>query len=481
MFTTAEKTTEIVTTSTTLLADTVTPVSLFLRLRDRFPGLLLLESSDYHGQDNSWSLLCLGKLAGVCLQDVELTLEFPDGEKYTEQLNHRQELVPKLEQFFGHFKNVATEAHTKQFNGFFGYVAYEAAAYFECIELNKSTTGARSIPLLRFHLPRFVLAINHFDNTMMVVENRVEGMPSELPALLELLKVAPVPGYPFRRTGEEKSSFSDQQYLDMVARGRQHCQQGDVFQIVLSRPFTQPFEGDDFNVYRALRSVNPSPYLFFFDYYDHRIFGSSPEAQVRLHTHGDGRRVARINPIAGTFPRSGNDAADRQAAEELASHPKENAEHVMLVDLARNDLNRLCRNVRVETFKAVQFYSHVIHLVSEVIGELPPDSSAVRLLAETFPAGTLSGAPKFRAMQLINDLEPEGRGFYGGCVGFFTFSGDANFAILIRSFLSKGNLLHYQAGAGIVKYSDPEQELREVFYKIGALRRAVANAEMINL
>lgn len=275
--------------------------------------------------------------------------------------------------------------------------------------------------------------------------------------------------------------MTDEAYMKMVTQGKHHCQRGDVFQIVLARQFSQQFQGDDFNVYRALRSVNPSPYLFYFDYGGYKIFGSSPEAQVRLKTvhrpPSSVHRQAFINPIAGTFPRTGDDQADRLGAEALAADPKENAEHVMLVDLARNDLNRLCRNVKVETYREVQFYSHVIHLVSEVSGDLPAEVSTVKLLAETFPAGTLSGAPKHRAMQLIDEIEPNQRSFYGGCVGFFTFSGETNHAILIRSFLSKDNTLHYQAGAGIVKHSVEEKELAEVFHKIGALRRAVKRAE----
>ncbi len=475
----AEKKTEILTSSKTLLADTVTPVSLFLRLRDRFPGALLLESSDYHGQENSYSFICLGKLAGVQLDGDELIFELPEGKKEKKAVTDRQKLVQYLEEFFGRYQASGKAGPARSLNGFFGYSAYGAVQYFESIRLERREALERAIPLLRYHLPRFVLAINHFDNTMTAIENRLAEMEAQLPALLELLNVAPVPRFPFRRIGEEKSTISDSHYLEMVERGRQHCQRGDVFQIVLSRPFSQQFQGDDFNVYRALRSVNPSPYLFYFDYSDYRIFGSSPEAQVRLGKDADGRRLARINPIAGTFPRTGDDATDRAAAEALAADPKENAEHVMLVDLARNDLNRLCRQVRVETFREVQFYSHVIHLVSEVAGELPEDCSAMRLLAETFPAGTLSGAPKYRAMELIDGIEAEGRSFYGGCVGFFTFDGAANHAILIRSFLSKGNRLHYQAGAGVVKHSVPERELQEVFHKIGALRKAIVRAEKL--
>lgn len=472
-----DKMTEILTSSKTLLADTVTPVSLFLRLRDRYPGALLLESSDYHGQENSFSFICLGKLAGVRLEASGLVFELPEGKKEIEPVANRQSLVPKLEQFFRRYQPSGKTGPAQSLNGFFGYSAYGAVEFFETLRLENENSPEREIPLLSYHLPRFVLAINHFDNTMTAIENRMADMEPELPALLEQLQVAPVPGFPFRRIGEERSALSDSDYLEMVERGRQHCQRGDVFQVVLSRPFSQQFQGDDFNVYRALRSVNPSPYLFYFDYSDYRIFGSSPEAQVRLGQEAGGRRLARINPIAGTFPRTGDDATDRRAAGALAADPKENAEHVMLVDLARNDLNRLCRKVRVETFREVQFYSHVIHLVSEVAGELPEHCSAMRLLAETFPAGTLSGAPKYRAMELIAEIEKEGRSYYGGCVGFFTFTGEANHAILIRSFLSKGNRLHYQAGAGVVKHSVPERELQEVFHKVGALRKAIVRAE----
>ena len=477
--TATQKRIEILSSTKKLLADTVTPVSLFLRLRDRYPGALLLESSDYHGQENSYSFICLGRLAGVRLEGGELAFEFPEGKKERKPVKQGQSLVDTLEQFFALFSTSGKEGPAQSLNGFFGFTAYGAISFFESLQLRSEDNAERAVPLLSYHLPRFILAINHYDNTMTAIENRVATMEAELPALLELLNVAPVPVFPFRRSGEEKSPISDRDYLEMVERGRQHCQRGDVFQIVLSRPFSQGFQGDDFNVYRALRSVNPSPYLFYFDYCDYRIFGSSPEAQMRLNQDADGRCIARINPIAGTFPRSGDDATDRKAAEALTADPKENAEHVMLVDLARNDLNRICRNVQVDTFREVQFYSHVIHLVSEVSGELPKDCSAMRLLAMTFPAGTLSGAPKYRAMQLIDEIEQEGRSFYGGCVGFFTFSGEANHAILIRSFLSKGSQLHYQAGAGVVKHSVPERELREVYHKIGALQKAVAQAELM--
>lgn len=467
-----------------LLADTVTPVSLYLRLRDRYPGALLLESSDYHGNENSVSFLCLAPIAEFVVDNEQVTQQLP-GEAATHfTLKHSAEALTALADFFEKIKLESEDPAVRRMNGYFGYCTYDSVQHFEKINLQSPVRQERTIPTIRYQLPRFIIAINHFNQQMTVLENSLPGEESHLPELENLLQVAPVPNFPFSTVGEETTTMTDEAYMKMVTLGKQHCQRGDVFQIVLARQFSQQFQGDDFNVYRALRSVNPSPYLFYFDYGNYKIFGSSPEAQVRLKSKprspisnfSVSNFQAFINPIAGTFPRSGDDHADRLGAEALAADPKENAEHVMLVDLARNDLNRLCSNVKVETYREVQFYSHVIHLVSEVSGELPEGVSPVRLLAETFPAGTLSGAPKHRAMQLIDQIEPNRRGYYGGCVGFFTFSGETNHAILIRSFLSKNNTLHYQAGAGIVKHSVEEKELAEVFHKIGALRRAVARA-----
>ncbi|MBK8564166.1 MAG: anthranilate synthase component I family protein [Saprospiraceae bacterium] len=465
-----------------LLADTVTPVSLYLRLRDRYPGALLLESSDYHGNENSVSFLCVAPMAEFIVDNEQVTQQLP-GEAATHfTLKNKAEALTALTDFFQKIKLDSTDDKLRQMNGFFGYCTYDSVQHFEKISLQSPVRPERAIPTIRYQLPRFIVAINHFNQQMTVLENSLPGEPSQLAELENLLQVAPVPNFPFRTVGEEATNMTDEDYVKMVTLGKHHCQRGDVFQIVLARQFSQQFQGDDFNVYRALRSVNPSPYLFYFDYGGYKIFGSSPEAQVRLKSQpitnhqSPITKKAFINPIAGTFPRTGDDHADRLGAEALAADPKENAEHVMLVDLARNDLNRLCRNVKVETYREVQFYSHVIHLVSEVSGELPEGVSPVQLLAETFPAGTLSGAPKHRAMQLIDEIEPNRRGYYGGCVGFFTFSGETNHAILIRSFLSKNNTLHYQAGAGIVKHSVEEKELAEVFYKIGALRRAVSRA-----
>ena len=227
-------------------------------------------------------------------------------------------------------------------------------------------------------------------------------------------------------------------------------------------------------MYRVLRSINPSPYLFYFDYGSYKVFGSSPEAQMVVKD-----RVARVNPIAGTYKRTGNNEEDREKAEELAADPKENAEHIMLVDLARNDLGRHARNVRVEKLKEIHFYSHVIHLVSTVAGDLDPDTNPVRVFGDTFPAGTLSGAPKYKAIELINQYENQNRSLYGGALGFISFDGDINHAIVIRSFTSKDNTLYYQARAGIVTASDEEKELQEVNNKLGALKKALLEAEKV--
>ena len=227
-------------------------------------------------------------------------------------------------------------------------------------------------------------------------------------------------------------------------------------------------------LYRALRSINPSPYLFYFDFGGFRLFGSSPETHCRI----EGRK-ATIDPIAGTTRRTGNRKQDEENARALRNDPKENAEHVMLVDLARNDLSRNCKDVHVDFFKDIQYYSHVIHLVSRVSGTLNDSANPIRTFIDTFPAGTLSGAPKVRALQIISELEPHNRGAYGGCIGFIGLDGSLNQAITIRTFVSRNGVLWFQAGGGIVAKSDEEKELQEVNNKLGALRTAIEMAERI--
>jgi anthranilate synthase component 1 len=370
----------------------------------------------------------------------------------------------------------------KHAQGLFGYSAYDAVQFFDTVQLGSSKASPPAgggglegaIPLMRYRMYQYVIAINHFKDELYICENVIAGLESELSVVESLIRSKDVPVYPFKIKGEETSNMKDEDYRQMVQKGIQSCHRGDVFQIVLSRRFQQSFIGDEFNVYRALRNINPSPYLFFFDYGDYKLMGSSPEAQLIIQN-----KKAVLHPIAGTFKRTGDDELDEQATERLLIDAKENAEHVMLVDLARNDLSRLCDDVKVAHYRQVQYFSHVIHLVSEVTGKVRENSNPFLLLAKTFPAGTLSGAPKFKAMELIDAYEPTARSYYGGAIGFMGFDGSCNHAIMIRTLLSKNNTLTYQAGAGIVAASNPESELQEVNNKLGALKKAIVIAEEI--
>ena len=459
-----------------LLADTLTPVGLYLNLRDRFSQAFLLESSDYHGNDNNYSFVCLDPIASFVLEN-DTVQQTVGTETQTRKLSQKAQLIPELQRFLNTFSlqdEGRFRPETQGANGFFGYTAYDAVQYFETLTLHASQRPEQQIPLMHYTAFRFVLRFDHFKNELLLIENRFDGEASQMEKMKNLLQINKFPAYGFSLTGEKSSNLTDEQFIQMVAKGKEHCQRGDVFQIVLSRQFSQAFKGDEFNVYRTLRSVNPSPYLFYFDYGNFKLFGSSPEAQLKVS-----KGKAIINPIAGTFRRSGNDEADKLLAEKLASDPKENAEHTMLVDLARNDLSRHGNKVTVKTYKEVQYYSHVIHLVSEVEAELSEEADALQLFADTFPAGTLSGAPKFRAMELIDRYETQNRGFYGGAIGIFGFDGSLNHAITIRSFLSKNNRLYFQAGAGIVVSSKEENELQEINNKLGALLSALEKAEKL--
>jgi anthranilate synthase component 1 len=452
------------------LADTVTPVSLYLRLRDHFANPILLESSDYHGSENPYSFLCFDPIAGFEVQEGRAELFFPDGSRETRDLRSEHSLTDLLSAFLGSFLP-ESGAPLGQLPGFFGFQAYDAVRHYERVEIKTFESEARRIPDLCYRLYRYTLIINHFNNEMTLVESSLPGEAQGLERIEALIGQQSLPAYDFACAGEESSPYSDEQFLGMIRSGIAHCQRGDVFQIVLSRPFCQPFQGDEFQVYRQLRAVNPSPYLFFCDYGSFKLMGSSPEAQLVIR---QGR--AYIHPIAGTFRRSGQDEEDLALARKLSDDPKENSEHVMLVDLARNDLSRHGSDVKVETFKEIQYYSHVIHLVSKVSAAIGASVSPLQLAADTFPAGTLSGAPKHSAMTLIERYEAFNRGFYGGAIGMIGFDGSFNHAIMIRSLLSKQNVLHYQAGAGVVARSLPESELQEVHHKLMALRRAIALA-----
>lgn len=454
-----------------ILADTVTPVSVYLKIRDRFPNSILLESSDYHANNNSFSYICCNPIASIKVENEVITKQFPDGVTEEIQITPQTNVVDIIDSFSKAFK---ADDNDYKFinNGLFGYMAYDAVRYFEDVKLSIKDDSIQ-IPDIYYAVYQNIIAINHFKNEAYLFAHCYET-ENNIPELEQLLNIRNFATYNFKIDGERESNLEDEEYRAHVALAKKHCQRGDVFQLVLSRRFSQGFKGDEFNVYRALRSVNPSPYLFYFDYGDFKIFGSSPEAQLIV---SDGK--AEIHPIAGTFKRTGNDEQDAQLAKELKTDDKENSEHVMLVDLARNDLSRNGSVVQVENYREVQFFSHVIHLVSKVSGMKKSDIPTMKVVADTFPAGTLSGAPKHMAMQLIEKYEKTSRGYYGGAIGFMDFTGNFNHAIMIRTFLSKNHKLHYQAGAGLVAASDPESELQETFNKLGALTKALEIAEDI--
>ncbi len=456
-----------------ILADTITPVSIYLKIRDIFPNTILLEGADSQGSRNSYSFIALNPVAEFKVENGVASYSFPNSDNSTAKITSEQTVVDLLNRFIRSFELVNFDPAVVV-NGLFGYSSYDSVQYFESINFKASQVAEEQIPEIRYAFYKYVIAINHFQNTLTIIENLFDGEESQLDYLEGLLQNLNFAVYHFSPLNHEASNLTDDEYKNMVTKGKEHCHRGDVFQIVLSRGFSQQFQGDDFNVYRSLRSINPSPYLFYFDYGSYRIFGSSPEAQLEVKGH-----KAYIHPIAGTFRRTGDDEKDKELAIALSNDPKENAEHVMLVDLARNDLSRNAENVTVETFREIQYYSHVLHMVSIVSGELPIGANSFQVMADSFPAGTLSGAPKFKAMELIDTYENKKRGFYGGCLGYLGFNGDFNHAIMIRSFLSKNNVLYYQAGAGIVADSKEENELNEVNNKLMALKKAIDLAKDI--
>ena len=454
-----------------ILADTLTPVSVYLKIRDQFPHSLLLESSDYDARSNNFSYICCNPIASISIYNDVIDYIYPDGKKYNKNIDSKESIPNLVQSFCNEFES---EKHAFKFitNGLFGYISHEAVGYFDSVSLNKDKRNF-NIPEIYYAIYQNIIAISLFNHEAHIFSNSLKK-EDNLDQLEKIIKRDNITTYQFKKKGEKTSNITDEQFIKLVEKGKNHCFRGDVFQLVLSRRFSQAFTGDEFNVYRTLRSINPSPYLFFFDYGDFKIFGSSPEAQLIVE---DGK--AEIHPIAGTFKRTGNDIEDQLSAERLASDPKENSEHVMLVDLARNDLSRNGNDVRVEKNREIQFFSHVIHLVSKVTGKLKAKAPTYQVVADTFPAGTLSGAPKHKALQLIDRYENVARNFYGGALGYMDFSGNFNHCIIIRSFISKNQMLHYQAGAGIVSKSVPKNELQEVYNKLGALDKALDLAEKL--
>jgi anthranilate synthase component 1 len=464
------------TTCKKMLADVFTPVGIYLRLRDRFRDTVLLESTDNHVADSSFSFIGINAIAGIEITSASsIEFKLPGQEPERTAISNINQVPQLLWDFMQRFEIIPADKDAACAQGLYGYTSFDAVQFFDTVHFSaRAPAHLDDIPLMRYRLYQYVIAINHYKDELYICENNITGLESDLAVVESLIKSKDVPVYPFKATGEETSNMTNEAYIEMVKKGIASCHRGDVFQIVLSRRFEQSFTGDELNVYRALRSINPSPYLFFFDYGDYKLMGSSPEAQIIIK---NGKAI--VHPIAGTFKRTGDDETDKQEAARLLLDAKENAEHVMLVDLARNDLSRLCDDVKVEHYREVQYFSHVIHLVSEVTGTVRPGTNPFELLAKTFPAGTLSGAPKIKAMQLIDNFEPTARGNYGGGIGFMGFDGSCNHAIMIRTFLSKQNTLVYQAGAGVVAASKPENELQEVNNKLGALKKAIVFAQSI--
>ena len=465
------KTFEYTTTSKTILADLYTPVGVYMRLRDFYPQSALMESSDYHDKSNARSFIGLHPIASVAIGHGKATINYPDGSVLEEMIRPDFQAEHAINALL---KRIEVKGRDSEFCGLFGYTSFNAVRYFENIPVKDETQEKNDAPDVLYVLYKEVIVFDHHNNTLKIVSLSDNSENSEISEILKAMNKANIQAYDFHPVGEVSSTLTDDEHRENIRKGIQHCLRGDVFQIVLSRRFIQKYEGDDFKLYRALRSINPSPYLFYFDFGGFRIFGSSPETHCRIQG-----RKAFIDPIAGTTKRTGDEESDRQGAEYLRNDPKENAEHVMLVDLARNDLSRNCHGVKVDFYKDLQYYSHVIHLVSRVSGELDEGADPIKAFIDTFPAGTLSGAPKVRAMQLISEYEPHNRGAYGGCIGMIGLDGSLNQAITIRTFVSRNGELWFQAGGGIVAKSDVEYELQEVNNKLGALRRAISQAESL--
>ena len=454
-----------------IISDTITPVSIYLKVRDQFPNCILLESSDYQINSNNYSYICFNPIAHIKVKNDTISYLYPDQKTKEIKISEND----KISDFIHHFTSIfETTNYNFKFisNGLFGYIAHEAVERFESINLNKEKNDL-NIPDLFYSVYQNVIAVSSFNHEAHIFCHSYRS-ENNISSIEKIINIKTYASYNFKKIKTKYSDINDNQFLELVKKAKYHCQRGDVFQLVLSRRFIQEFKGDEFNVYRALRSINPSPYLFYFDYGDFKIFGSSPEAQLVVE---DGK--AEIHPIAGTFKRTGNENEDQKLAKLLLNDPKENSEHVMLIDLARNDLGRNGTEVKVEKNREIQFFSHVIHLVSKVTSIKNPDSETFQLVADTFPAGTLTGAPKHMALKLIDRYEINNRNFYGGAIGYMDFNGNFNHAITIRSFMSKDYKLHYQAGAGIVSKSEAKKELEEIYNKLGALDNALSLAENI--
>ena len=453
------------TTVKKIIGDTITPISVYLTIRDKFTNSLLLESSDSNSKNGSYSYICFNEMSQFSCKNNLITIGNLNQNK-NEFISNNP--IYELKNYIKSFETIENN-YSFTTNGLFGYVSYNSVKYFDNIPLQDS----EDFPEIQYAFYKNIIVLNHFTNEAYLICNSIDenNNINEIETIVNNIKA---PNYKFDLIDNEETNIGDKEFLKLISKAQDHCKKGDVFQLVLSRQFNQKFKGDEFNVYRALRAINPSPYLFYFDYGNYKLFGSSPETQLKIENN-----IASINPIAGTYKRTGNDALDLKLAKKLSEDPKECAEHNMLVDLARNDLSRFAYPVQVKKYKEIEVFSHVIHLVSEVEGEIENSEDTLNMISSTFPAGTLSGAPKIKAMEIINSLETQNRNFYGGCIGILELNGNFNSAIFIRSFVSHNNTLFYQAGAGVVEKSVPERELQEVNNKLAALKKAIQLATNI--
>ncbi len=481
-----------------ILADMETPVSAFRKAADGRSHAFLLESVTGGERMARYSFLGADPFLVFQTRGREVTIT-EEGHTETFPLPEGHDPLHLLKGLLDRFQYVPDPALPPFCGGAVGYLAYDMVRFFERLpDLSHDDLG---LPDCQLVFTDTLLIFDHVKHKILVLCNaRVNGDPdaaydaamAKIGALTERLR-APLPRARENgevgeresgRTGDAdatrntqhatRSNVTKEQFEAAVVKAKEYIAAGDIIQTVLSQRFTFPVDADAFDVYRALRSLNPSPYMYYLSYGDVHLVGSSPEILV---TENAGR--VRVRPIAGTRPRGEDEAEDRRLVEDLLADEKERAEHIMLVDLGRNDVGRVAKpgSVRVDELMVVEKYSHVMHIVSNVVGDLAPDKDQFDVLRACFPAGTVSGAPKIRAMEIIEELEPTKRGPYAGAIGYFSYTGNMDTCITIRTLVLKDGVAHLQAGAGIVADSVPEREYQETVNKASALMRAIEMAE----
>jgi anthranilate synthase component I len=466
-----------------LMADFETPVSAYAKLKDAGPSYLLESVAGGENLSRYCFIGCRPRKVFICGRE---TTEIRATGRPTQEIPTPPDPLTLIEEEMRGYKPVALPGLPRFTGGAVGFVAYEYVTRIEP-SVPAAATDELGTPLLYFMLSDSLLIFDRAKQTLRLCVNAHVGADPddaydaaviELHELHAILgsprEIAPVPLIEVAKITVPPGNFTQPQFERAVEEGKEFIRSGDIIQFVPSQRFTQRFEKSSLDLYRALRTVNPSPYMFILEAGDFSIVGASPEVHVRL-TDG----LVEIRPIAGTRKRGATTAEDLALEKELLADEKERAEHLMLVDLARNDIGRVCQygSIRVPEFMVVERYSHVMHIVSQVEGQIAPDKTAYDLMRATFPAGTVSGAPKIRAMQIISQNEPSQRGFYAGALGYFGYDGNSDTCIMLRTALLKDGLIHIQAGAGVVADSVPASEYQETISKASALFKAVAMAE----